>query len=92
MSNDEANDVLHMIERLPPKERAAALGHWIYVRTAHRKESEWALRVSDAWEDLDPKARDFNLASIDTWARSPEILTAFVAALADYQKEIGDIR
>jgi hypothetical protein len=91
MTKDEAKDVLQRTEHLPPRERAAALGHWIYVCTAHRGASDWTLRVSNAWKDLDAKARDFNLASIDTWAQSPEVLTAFVAAVAAHQKEIGEI-
>ncbi|MBC7780835.1 MAG: hypothetical protein H7125_12115 [Proteobacteria bacterium] len=88
MNEREAVDVLHAIEHLEPKERAAALGHWIYVRTAHRGKSDWALRVSDAWEDLDTEAREFNLASIETWAQTPEVLNAFVAAVSAYRKKI----
>lgn len=85
MSEDA--DFLHRIEHLPPRERAAALAHWIYVQTSNA-DSNWSLRVSQAWEDLDAKARNFNLASIDTWVRSPDVLAAWIEALHAYSKEV----
>lgn len=91
MTEDKEADVIRRIERLPAKERAAALAHWIYVRTTQRDNVDWALRVDDAWGDLDPKARDFNLASIDTWGQSPHILAAWIEAVAAYQSEISNV-
>ena len=41
----QETDVLRRFEHLPPKERAAALAHWIYVQTTHR--GGWTLRVSE---------------------------------------------
>jgi hypothetical protein len=39
------------------------------------------MRVADAWRDLDPNAREFNLASIETWVSYPEIFEAWVEAI-----------
>lgn len=83
----DETDFLHRIEHLPPKERAAALAHWIYVQTS-LGQSKWSLRVSEAWEDLDGKARDFNLATIDTWVSSADVLAAWIEAIDAYRKEM----
>jgi len=89
MSQDADKALLEAMEHLSPKERAAALGHWIYVLTAHRLTNEWTLRVNEAWEDLDARSREFNLAGIDTWAQSPAVFAAWTEAVAAYAKEIG---
>jgi hypothetical protein len=84
---NERNDILQRIANLPARERAAALAHWVYVRTTNRKNVDWELRVDNAWDDLDEKAREFNLAAIDTWAQSPEVLAAWLDALKEYKAE-----
>ncbi|SAK87729.1 hypothetical protein AWB81_04575 [Caballeronia arationis] len=83
----EDTDLLQHTEHLSPRERAAALAHWIYIRTSH-EDADWSLRVSEAWEDLDAKARHFNLATIDSWAHSPDVLAAWIEALDAYRKEL----
>ena len=75
------DDILKTTEDFSPKERAAAIAHWIYSKTAERDDSAWTLRVADAWRDLDPNAREFNLASIETWVSYPEIFEAWVEAI-----------
>jgi hypothetical protein len=82
---NQHNDVLARIANLPARERAAALGHWIYMQTTNRENVDWKARVDSAWHDLDQKAREFNLAAIDTWATSPEVLAAWFDALKEYR-------
>jgi len=77
------NDILKATEELPPKERAAAIAHWIYTKTSQKGDSKWKIRVAEAWKDLDPNARNFNLASIETWASYPEILQAWIEAVKE---------
>lgn len=75
------NDILKATENYSPKERAAAIAHWIYSKTAKRDDSAWTTRVANAWNDIDPNAREFNLASIETWVNNPEVFEAWVEAI-----------
>lgn len=77
----EEADILQATAGLPEKEKAAALAHLVYAETARTVGSEWSMRVPDTWEQLDDKARKFNLAAIETWARMPEVLEAWVTAV-----------
>ncbi|MBL7688619.1 MAG: hypothetical protein JNJ49_11330 [Bdellovibrionaceae bacterium] len=81
-------ELLERLKSLSSRERAAALAHWIYMEASHRK--GWTTRVSDDWERLDEKAREFNFASTDMWAMSPDVLDAWIAAMIAYRNEIGD--
>lgn len=80
-------DILQSIRSLPARDRAAALAHWVYVRTMHRGDVDWQLRVESAWEDLDERAREFNRAAIDTWAQSPGVLEAWLEAVTSSRNE-----
>jgi len=71
----ELQTLLQSIEDLPPRERAAAIAHHVYVLTARRV--GWELRVPVAWNDLADDAKAFNTASVDTWAQEPEIREAW---------------
>ncbi len=64
-------DILKQFMTLPPKERAAALAHWIYVQTSHRDDNEWSVRVAESWNDLDATPKEFNILTIDTWTQHP---------------------
>ena len=71
----EPQTLLQSIRDLPPRERAAAIAHHVYVLTARRV--GWELRVPAAWNDLPDDAKEFNAASVDTWAQEPEIRDAW---------------
>ncbi len=71
---------------LPPQERAAAIAHWVYVKTSEN-DSEWNMRVQDAWDKLDPAAREFNLRSIETWAFEDGVLEVWIEAIKSYRAE-----
>jgi hypothetical protein len=77
----EDSDILEATAGLSNKERAAALAHWVYTETARAGGSKWSMRVPEAWDELDDRARAFNLASVETWARDPQVLEAWVAAV-----------
>lgn len=51
-------EFLANLEGLPPRERAAAIGHRIYVMTAKR--AAWTLRVAEEWNDLSEESRRYN--------------------------------
>jgi len=81
---DETEKVLHELERLPARERAAALAHWVYMEAAKR--TDWPTRVPTSWEDLDDKAKEINLYSMDVWAECPAVLEAWLRALSEQRK------
>jgi hypothetical protein len=83
----EREEIVERIRNRSARERAAALAHWVYVRTTNRKDVDWELRVDSAWDALDEKAREFNMAAIDTWVQSPEVLTAWFDAITAYKNE-----
>ena len=56
---------------IPANERAAALAHWIYVQSTLKGDAGWQVRVAESWNDLDARAKEFNLLTIDTWAEHP---------------------
>jgi hypothetical protein len=70
---------LKEIALLPTRERAAALAHLAYVLTAQRV--GWELRVPERWTDLSAEAKQFNLASVDTWAEDQDLLVAWDIAI-----------
>lgn len=72
-------EILRAVAPLPPRERAAALMHYVYMLTAERV--AWNKRVATDWRSLDAAARDFNLASADTWLREPELYEAWCQAI-----------
>jgi hypothetical protein len=74
-------EFLDRVARLTPIERAAAIGHRIYIMTA--QQAGWTLRVAEEWEDLTPEARQYNVASIATWIQSPELLDQWIHALRE---------
>jgi protoheme ferro-lyase len=83
---DKDMDILTPLMKLPADERAAALAHWIYVQTG-LKDSNWSMRVAESWNDLDVKAKEFNIHAIETWAEHPHVLQAWVDAVHDFQKK-----
>lgn len=86
------SEVLQQLEKFPPNEQAAALSHWMYVQTSLYGESKWPLRVPEGWDALDPKAKAFNIATIDTWARHPRLFEAFVNAVTTYRSHMAQGR
>jgi hypothetical protein len=75
----DKQQLLTEISALPVRERAAALAHLAYTLTAQRV--GWELRVPERWVDLSTEAKQFNLASADTWAQEPDLLDAWDAAI-----------
>ena len=73
--------ILEKTEGLEPKERAAALAHYIYILTQHRNDQNWQVRVAEEWSDLSEEARSFNLASAEMWASAKGILAAWQEAI-----------
>ena len=78
-------DVLTSVMDFAPEERAAALAHWIYVQTSLREDSKWPLRVAQSWNDLAPAPKEFNILTIDTWSKHPQVLEAWLEALNVYR-------
>jgi hypothetical protein len=72
-------EILREVEQLPARERAAAIAHYVYMKTAERV--GWGRRVPTEWGQLPPDARDFNIASIDTWANEPDLYDAWRIAV-----------
>lgn len=77
-------EILAEVERLPGRERAAALAHYVYMKTAERV--GWGKRVPTSWSQLPPDARAFNEASIDTWITEPELYRAWQQALREVEE------
>jgi protoheme ferro-lyase len=80
-------DILKPLMKLPPNERAAALAHWIYVETAQRGDNAWSLRVAESWDHLKPEPKEFNILTIDTWSKHPQMLEAWINAVNEYSQE-----
>ena len=76
----DPQEMLEKTRGLAPRERAAAIAHWVYTATA-RALPEWQSRVPEDWENLPESARQFNLASVDTWARLEEVTRAWIDAI-----------
>ncbi len=83
MSTSE--EILEQTRNFSPKERAAALGHWVYSTTA-QETKDWNTRVPEEWSTLSPEAREFNLASVDTWVREEGVTQAWLEALQAYKE------
>jgi hypothetical protein len=81
----DSREILEKIKGFPPKERAAAIAHWVYVTTADKDEN-WNARVPREWSDLSPEARIFNLASVETWAHAEGVAQAWFDALKAFQE------
>ena len=79
-NNDE---ILKEVAGLSARERAAAIGHYVYIKTS--EQVGWGTRVPVDWENLSDDARAFNLASIDTWIRERALLDAWNSALEELQ-------
>ena len=75
----ESQEILRQVESLPARERAAALAHYVYMKTAEHV--GWGKRVPTEWGQLPSEAHDFNMASIDTWANEPGLCNAWRDAL-----------
>ncbi len=73
--------ILDKTKGLEPKERAAALAHYIYVLTYSQISHNWEARVPADWSELSEEARAFNLASAEVWANSKQILEAWQEAI-----------
>ena len=86
------SEVLKQFEKYPPNEQAAALSHWMYVQTSLHGESKWPLRVSERWDVMEPRAKEFNIAIIDTWARHPQLFEAFVNAVTTHRSHMAQSR
>jgi len=83
---DHKPQILDDTKDLSPQERAAAIAHWVYVKTTHGT-TGWETRVADAWNDLDQSARDFNLRSIETWADEEGVLESWVESVKAYRAQ-----
>jgi hypothetical protein len=77
----DEKSILEKTQGLEPKERAAALAHYIYILTHRRTDQNWQARVPAEWSELSEEARAFNLASAETWASAKEILAAWQEAI-----------
>lgn len=73
--------ILEETRDLEPKERAAALAHYIYTLTYRRMGPNWESRVPEEWADLSEDARQFNLVSAEMWAESRQVLDAWQEAI-----------
>jgi hypothetical protein len=78
------DEILREVAALSVRERAAAIAHYIYMMTAER--SGWQKRVPVAWNELSTDAREFNLASTDTWAREAALYEAWCDALRQLRR------
>jgi hypothetical protein len=76
--------ILQEVGQFSPRERAAAIAHYIYALTAERV--RWGKRVPTEWHDLPDDAREFNIASIDTWANERDLRDAWHDALQEVQQ------
>jgi hypothetical protein len=76
------NEIIDSVADLPPKERAAAIAHGVYMLAAQAS-AEWDPRVSESWSDLTEEARAYNLASIEVWAAQPALTDAWIAAIGE---------
>lgn len=74
-------EILREVDALPGRERAAALAHYVYMKTAERV--GWGKRVPTSWAQLPQDAREFNVASVDTWVNEPELYRAWQQALRE---------
>jgi hypothetical protein len=72
-------EILREVEHLPARQRAAAIAHYVYMKTAERV--GWGKRVPTEWAQLPQDAQSFNLASVDTWVGEPELYAAWRDAL-----------
>lgn len=86
---------IEAINALPEEQRAAAIMHFIYIQTIERPEVDWETRLAPTWATLDERAKDFNLAVLETWTKHPELLRtwtrtiqAMTASLADAPQAI----
>ena len=79
--------ILEKTKGMEPKERAAALAHYIYVLTHSRVDQNWEPRVPADWSELSEEARAFNLASAEVWANSKQILNAWQEAIHDIESK-----
>jgi hypothetical protein len=82
----EDADTLKPFMKLRPQERAAALGHWIYVETARSEDGKWPLRVAESWSDLNPAPKEFNMLTIETWSKHPKLLQAWIDAVIAHRE------
>ena len=74
-------EILKEVAELSARERAACIAHYIYMKTS--EQIGWGTRVPTDWTGLSPDARDFNLASVDTWSRESELFEAWQSALEE---------
>ncbi|HEU0076235.1 MAG TPA: hypothetical protein VFQ76_01225 [Longimicrobiaceae bacterium] len=72
-------EILEEVDRLPARERAAAIAHYIYMKTAERV--GWGKRVPTEWAQLEQDAKEFNMASMDAWSREPQLYDAWCEAM-----------
>jgi hypothetical protein len=82
--SDGATEILEAILPLPPRERAAALAHWVYMQAAKRM--NWPTRVAVAWEHLDEQAKEINMTTMDVWAERGELVEVWLAAIAAHRR------
>jgi hypothetical protein len=81
--------ILQEVRGFSPRERAAAIAHYVYMLTAERV--SWAKRVPTQWHELGEDAKEFNMAAADTWAAESELYSAWLTAVQDMQKrDSGD--
>jgi hypothetical protein len=81
----KSKDILNEVAGLSPRERAAAIAHYVYMKTS--EQVGWGKRVPTDWVGLEPDAQAFNLASVDTWARESELFKEWNTALDQLRGE-----
>lgn len=79
----KTQDILQEVAQLSARERAAVIAHYIYMKTAEN--TGWAKRVPTEWKNLAPDAQEFNLASVDMWAKEPDLYDAWRDAITELQ-------
>lgn len=78
------HQILQTIAHLSPRERAAAIAHYVYMKTAEGV--GWGTRVPPDWDQLTTEAKDFNMASADTRVKEGELYRAWCDALGELRE------
>ena len=76
---------------LPETERAAAIMHLIYIETIERPGVDWETRLASDWVDLDARAKAFNIAILDTWAKHPDLFRLWLATIEGKLAAAGSV-
>ena len=81
MRGCSSKDEIEAISKLPEKERAAAIMHFIYISTITKPEVDWETRLAPTWGALDERAKAFNIAILETWKNHPGLLMEWLTTV-----------